>query len=196
MRIWSPHVRELVPAIAPGPRPTCLARNAGEGRDDARAGPNRANKASRHFGIAAASPSVIDRNFQNAQSRARRSHLHFDVPAVRQLSHSEWEARVSPNGTQGAHVSIAHAVKAPHAPTGEASRRQLMPGDASRLTPAARARPDHKIVATRSDRLDQPRYTVRIVGALAVHEHHDVGILRRPRRHKPFPAIAPPGPDP
>ena len=102
---------------------------------------------------------------------------------------------MTPDGAKGAHIGIAHPVKEPHAPTGEASRRQLMPGDASRLALAARTRSDHEVVAAGADRLDQPGDILRIVGTVAVHEHDDVGVLGRHRCRKACPAITGPGID-
>src|SRR5262249_48371964 len=45
------------------------------------------------------------------------------------------------------------------------------------------------------DRLDQGGDAARIVGAVAVHEHHDVGVLGRHGRRQARPAIAAPGLD-
>src|SRR5262249_61154564 len=87
---------------------------------------------------------------------------------------------------------IAPLVWEPHAPPGGAPGRQLMPGDASRLALAAGARSDHEVVAAGADRLDQPGDIFRIVGAVAVHEHDDVGVLGRHRRRKAGSAINPP----
>src|SRR5262249_57372434 len=70
-----------------------------------------------------------------------------------------------------------------------------MPGDASLLALTARARSEHEIVAAGPDRLDQLDDAARIVGAVAVHEHHDVGFLRRHGRSEAHPAITPPGID-
>src|SRR5438034_6516268 len=73
--------------------------------------------------------------------------------------------------------------------------QQLMPGDASGLASAARARCDHEIVAAGPDRLDQTGDAARIVRAVAVHEHHDVGILGRHDCREARPAVAAPGTD-
>src|SRR5215831_15718152 len=70
-----------------------------------------------------------------------------------------------------------------------------MPGDASPLALAARARSDDEIVAAGADRLDQGGDAARVVGAVAVHEHHDVGVLGRHGCLKARPAIAAPGID-
>src|SRR5262249_46350092 len=70
-----------------------------------------------------------------------------------------------------------------------------MPGDASRLALAARARSDHKVVAAGADRLAYSPDISRIVGAVAVHEHDDVGVLGRHRRRKAGSAITAPGVD-
>src|SRR6266496_2095955 len=69
-------------------------------------------------------------------------------------------------------------------------RRELMPGDASGLAIATRARSDHEIIAAGPDRLDQAGDACRVVGAVTVHEHHDVGALGHHRRHEARPAIA------
>src|SRR5215470_19645570 len=70
-----------------------------------------------------------------------------------------------------------------------------MPGDASLLAPAAGARSEHEIVAAGPDRLDQGGDAARIVGAVTVHEHHDVGVLGRHGCLKARPAVAAPGID-
>jgi hypothetical protein len=36
--------------------------------------------------------------------------LHFDVPAVSQLAHAELKQCMAPDGTQRAHIGIAHPV--------------------------------------------------------------------------------------
>jgi len=56
-------------------------------------------------------------------------------------------------------------------------------------------RSEHEIVAAGPDRLDQRGDAARIVGAVAVHEHHDVGVLGRHGRSEARPAIAAPGID-
>src|SRR5262245_16379704 len=132
-----------------------FAGNAGKGGEDARARSNRSDKASRDFGTAAAPPVIIGGNLQDAQPRSRRPHLHLEIPAIGQLAHSKLHERVAPDRTQGAHVRILHAVKKPHAPTGDTPGRELVPGDASRLAITACARCDEEIVAVGPDRLVQ-----------------------------------------
>ena len=73
--------------------------------------------------------------------------------------------------------------------------RQLMPGDASGLAFAGRPRSDDEIVAPGPDRLDQFGDGVRIVRAVAVHEHYDLGVLGRHGRGQASPAIAAAGVD-
>ena len=51
-----------------------------------------------------------------------------------------------------------------------------MPGDAPRLPLPAHARADDEVVAAGTDRFDQGCDAGRIVGAVAVHEHDDVGL--------------------
>ncbi len=70
-----------------------------------------------------------------------------------------------------------------------------MPCDAAGLALAARPRADDEIAATGADRLDQRSDAPNIVGAIAIHEHQDVGILRRHGRGQARPAVAAPGID-
>src|SRR5215471_7558485 len=125
--------------------------DADEGRYDACAGAERARQAARDLRPAAAATAVVDRDFQNAQPRARGAHLHLDVPAVAELAHSQREQGVAPNGAEGAHVGIAHAIEKSHAEAGEAAGGELMPRDASGCAAPARTRPDREIVATGAD---------------------------------------------
>ena len=74
----------------------------------------------------------------------------------------------------------------PATTTGE----KLMRGHAARLAFAARARGDDKIVVAGADRLDQRRNCGRIVGAVAVHEHDDVGAIGRLRTGKARKSVA------
>src|SRR4029077_1763913 len=168
----------LSPSVSNGmiaPAQSRFGGNAGKGREDAHAGPNRSDETSRNLGIAAAPPMVIGGNLQYAQSRSRRSHLHLEIPSVGQLADSKLHERVAPDRTQGAHVRITHAVKKSHAPTGDPPGRELVPGDASGLAIAAGARRDDEIVTAGPDGLDQPADAVGIVGAVAVPEYGDVG---------------------
>ena len=73
--------------------------------------------------------------------------MHFDIPAVGELAHSKLQQRVATDGPESAHVGVAHAVKEPHPPAGQNTRRELVPGDASRLAFAACARSDDEIEA-------------------------------------------------
>src|SRR5262249_21901084 len=155
MRIRSSHLRKLALTIVSAPPPARLARNAGEGRDDARACVHGSAETSGHLRTAAAPPTVVDWNLQNAQTRSGGAHLHFDIPSIGQLAHPELEQRLAPDRPQGAHIRIAHPVKKPHAPAGQATGGELMPGDASPLALAARARSNHEIAAAGADRLDQ-----------------------------------------
>ena len=70
-----------------------------------------------------------------------------------------------------------------------------MPGDAAGLTLAAHARADHEVVLAGPDRRDQRGDARRVVGAVAVHEHHDVGIDRVDRCHQAGAAVAAAGVD-
>src|SRR5262249_52644211 len=94
-----------------------------------------------------------------------------------------------------AHIRVPHAVKEPHAPPGQATGRELMPGDAPPFALAARTRSQHEIVAAGPDRLDQGGDAARNVGAAAVHEHPEFGVLGRHGRRQARPAIAAPGLD-
>src|SRR5262245_20672123 len=67
-----------------------------------------------------------------------------------------------------------------------------MPGDASPFALAARARSDNEIAAAGANRFDQGGDAARIVGTVAVHEHHDVGVLGCLGCLKARPAIAAP----
>src|SRR3984893_3779945 len=176
MRIWSAHVRKLALTIAPASPRARLARNAGEGRDDARACPHGSRETSRHLRIAAAPPTVVDRNLQNAQPRPRRAHLHFEIPSIGELAHGELEQGVTPDCAQRAHIGVAHAVKPPHAPTGHATGSELMPGDASLLALAARARSEHEIAAAGPDRLDPGGEAARGGGARPRPEKQQRGL--------------------
>src|SRR5437899_5215297 len=115
MRIWSAHVRKLALTIAPASPRARLARNAGEGRDDARACPHGSRETSRHLRIAAAPPTVVDGNFQDAQPRSGGAHLHFDIPSIGELAHCELEQRLTPDRPQRAHIRVPNAIEEPHA---------------------------------------------------------------------------------
>src|SRR5262249_11438587 len=143
----SSHVRKLALTIVSAPPPARLAGNAGKCRNDARAGAHGPHETSRHFRIAAAPPTVVDRNLQDAQPCSGSAHLHFEIPSIGELAHCELEQGITPDRPQRAHIRVAHAVKKPHAPTGQATGRELMPGDASPLALAARARSDDEIAA-------------------------------------------------
>src|SRR5262249_48031882 len=99
---------------------------------------------------------------------------------------------LSPDRAQRAHIRILHAVKKPHAPTGEAPGGELMPADTAGLAIAARARSDHEIVAAGPDGLDQPGNAARLVGPVPVHEDDDLSTLGCHRRHEACSAIAGP----
>src|SRR5262249_56741482 len=113
---------------------------------------------------------------------ASGAHLHLDIPAVALLAHAEREQRIAPDRTERAHVGVAHAIEQPHAPAGQVTRRELVPGDAAGLAPAACARSDDKVANAGTDRLDQGGDRLRIVGTVAVHEYDDAGAFGRPRR--------------
>ena len=176
-------------------RPSRLGRDPHEGRDNACARANAAGQASRHLRVAAAAATIIDRNLQDAQPRAGGAHLHLDIPAVAQLAHAKREQGIAPDRAKRAHVGVANAIKEPHAPAGQAPGRELVPGDAAGLALAARARSDDEIAMPGADRLDQPGDRLRIVGAVAVHEHHDIGVLGRHGRCQAGAAVAAPGVD-
>src|SRR2546430_3737624 len=149
--------------------PSRLDGDSRNGREDARAGPTGSEEPPRPLGLAAAPPTIIDGNLQEAQPRSRRAHLHFKIPSIGQLAHSELEQRIAPDRTKRAHVRIACTVKEPHGPTRQAPRRELMPGDASGLAIAARARSDYEIIAAGPDRLGKARVAFRPVTAATAH---------------------------
>ena len=65
-----------------------------------------------------------------------------------------------------------------------------MPGHAARLALAAGARGDDEVVRAGADRCDQCRNGGRIVGAVAVHEDHDIAGIGRLRAFEAGQAIA------
>src|SRR5262245_19054526 len=92
--------------------------------------------------LASDAASIRNRQFENAKSSARDPHLHFEVPAVGQLVHPEFEQGVPADRAEGTHVGEAHPVQEPDQPTGHKSRRQLMEGDTPRLPLTACTRSD------------------------------------------------------
>jgi hypothetical protein len=133
---------------------------------------------------------IGDRHFQHAQARTRHPHLHFQIPTIGELAHAEPEQRVAADGTERAHVGIAHAVEQPRQNTGDAAGDKLVPGHAARLARAAGARSNDEVIGAGADRRDQARDGGRIVGAVAVHEDDDVAGKRCLRAFETGQAIA------
>src|SRR5262245_66362143 len=132
----------------------------------------------------AAAAAIAHRNRPDAQPGAGGAHLHLDVPAVALLAHTEREQRIAPDRTERAHVGVAHAIEQPHAPAGQVTRRELVPGDAAGLAPAACARSDDKVANAGTDRPDQGGDRLRNGGTVAVHEYDEAGPLGGHRRRE------------
>ena len=144
----------------------------------------------RDLGGAAAAAAIGHRNFEDAQAGAGGAHLHLDVPAIGHLAHAEREQRVAADRAERAHVGVAHAVEQPHAEPGEKARRELVPRHAAGLARAAQPRADDEVASAGADRRDERGDARGIVGAVAVHEDENVGVVRRHRGGEAGAAIA------
>src|SRR5262249_56582791 len=109
---------------------------------------------------------------------------------------AEGEEGPAADRADGADAGEAIAVEDAHDRAGETGGGELVPGDAAGLAASARARPDDEIEAPSADRLDQAGDGRGIVGAVAVHEHQDVGTFGRRGRRQAGPARAPANLDP
>jgi hypothetical protein len=104
---------------------------------------------------------------------ARGAHLHFQVPPVCLLSHSELFEKVAPNGAKGTHVGVADSISQPEKETRDASREQLLKIHAARFAFPASARSDDEIVFPGNDWLDQVQHEFRAVAAVAIEKNND-----------------------
>jgi len=133
---------------------------------------------------------IGNRDLEDAQAGARRAHLHLDVPAIGHLVHAETEQKLAPNGAERAHVGVANAVEQAHPKAGQQSGGDLCRPIAAGLARPAQARRDHEVEFAGPDRSHQGADARRIVGAVAVHENHDLGVARGLRPGQAGPAIA------
>src|ERR1700730_14346559 len=114
-------------------RAAARKRNPREGHEDTCARFDRASYRPGNLGGAAGAAVIVDGNFEDAQPRCCRAHLHLDIPAVCRLAHSQAEQRFAADGAEGAHVGVVHPIEESDARTRERARRKLMPRDAPGL---------------------------------------------------------------
>src|ERR1051325_9981644 len=153
-----------------------LGRDAREGGEDAPARLSGAAQAARDLGGPAGAAAMRDRHFEDAQSGARRPHLHFKVPPISVFAHREAHKRVATDRPEWAHIGVVDAVEQPHRPPDDPAGQELMRGHAARLPLPAAARPDHEIIAAVGDRLDEKRDQLGAVAAVAIEKNDNVAI--------------------
>src|SRR5262249_26071835 len=139
------------------PRSAAVASDAGEGGENPQTGSDRAADRARDLGPPRAAAVVRNRKFENAQSGARRPHLHLEVPSVSHLTHTEAPQREGADRSEGAHVREVNTIDEPDRSADSPPGKNLMGSHAAPLTRSASARPDHKIVCAVEDRLHQAR---------------------------------------
>src|SRR5262249_42749926 len=101
---------------------------------------------------------MVHWHLDDAQSRTRRFHLHFQIPAVSFLAHVQVCERIAPDGAKRAHVRVRNAVKQLRYPSDNSPGYHLLEIHAAWFTLPARARSDHEIVRSTRDRFYKPRY--------------------------------------
>src|SRR4051812_16939848 len=141
-----------------------------------RAGDKGSAQRSGDLGFAARPTTMIDRNFQNAQRGPRRAHLHFEVPSVGRLFHSQDLESVAPDGTKGAHIGIRNRIEQPQQPSGDAAGNDLLEVHAAALALPARAGPDDEILFAPPDWVDKLKHEFRAIAAIAIEKDNDVAI--------------------
>src|SRR6266404_2376524 len=121
---------------------------------------------------------MIHRHFQNTE-KARRAHLHLQIPAVSWLAHPKSFERVAPDSAKWAHVGIANAVKKSQNQAGDSSRKNLLKIHAARFALAPCARTDHKIVFSGDDWIDELIHNLGAIASAAIEKNYDVGLWRK-----------------
>src|SRR5271168_4562853 len=112
-------------------------------------------------------------DFEDSKSRSRRLHLHLDVPPIGHLAQRKTAEAVAANGAICAHIGVSRPIKSPDAKPSQIARCKLVPADRTRLMYPARARGDHEIMGSVSDRVDQQRHQIAAIRTVAVHEYDD-----------------------
>src|SRR5947207_8388530 len=132
--------------IAHLPRGPALTGDPGKCCEDSNTGFEGAAEGAGDLRFAGETPTVRHLELENPEPSPGCPHLHFEVPAIGHLAHSEPRQRVGADCPEGAHVCIAHGVDKADCRANDETGERLMGSHAAGLMDTAGAGADHEIV--------------------------------------------------